>query len=114
MKFKEEYTFEQRKLESRRVLDKYPDRIPIICERNKRANIDEIDKKKYLVPNDLTCSQFVYVVRKRLYLPAEKAIFLFVNGTIPSSSQPLKMLYREHKDLDGFLYITYSDENVFG
>jgi len=114
MRFKQEYTFDQRKVEAYRVLAKYPDRIPIICERNQVANVEEIDKKKYLVPVDLTCGQFVYVIRKRLCLPAEKAIFLFVNGIIPSSSQSLSVLYLEHKDLDGFMYITYSDENVFG
>lgn len=46
----------------------------------------DIDKKKYLVPSDLTCGQFVYVIRKRLKLPAEKAIFLFVNGVIPPTA----------------------------
>lgn len=114
MKFKDEYTFDERKLESSRVLVKYTDRVPIICERNKNANIRDIDKKKYLVPCDLTCGQFVYVIRKRLCLPAEKAIFLFVNGIIPSSNQIMSVLYDERKDLDGFMYITYSDENVFG
>lgn len=114
MKFKQEFTFDQRLTESSRVLAKYPERIPIICERNSRSNVQDIDKKKYLVPCDLTSGQFVYVIRKRLCLRADKAIFLFVNGVIPSSSQNLASLYQEHKDLDGFLYITYSDENVFG
>lgn len=114
MKFKEEFTFNQRLAEASRVLTKYPDRIPIICERNYRSNVQDIDKKKYLVPGDLTCGQFVYVIRKRLCLRAEKAIFLFINGIIPSSNQNLASVYHEHKDLDGFLYITYSDENVFG
>ena len=112
--FKKEYTFDQRKLESSRVLAKYPDRVPIICGKHEYAKVNEIDKNKYLVPYDLTCGQFVYVIRKRLHLPAEKAIFLFVNGTIPSSSKDLSSLYDEHKHLDGFMYITYSDENVFG
>ena len=33
---------------------KYNDRIPVICEKNDKSDIDTIDKKKYLVPNDLT------------------------------------------------------------
>jgi len=74
----------------------------------------DIDKKKYLVPSDLTCGQFVYVIRKRLKLPAEKAIFLFVNGSIPPTAAMLNTVYEQHKDKDGFLYISYSDENVFG
>jgi GABA(A) receptor-associated protein len=56
----------------------------------------------------------VYVIRKRLKLPAEKAIFLFVNGSIPPTAAMLNTVYEQHKDKDGFLYISYSDENVFG
>ena len=47
-------------------------------------------------------------------LPSEKAIFIFINGIIPSSSSMLLDYYVEHKDPDGFLYITYASENVFG
>jgi len=36
------------------VPQKYPDRIPVICEKNERSDIATIDKKKYLVPSDLT------------------------------------------------------------
>jgi GABA(A) receptor-associated protein len=112
--FKSKYTFEERKKESSRVLSKYPDRIPIICERNTRSRMEEIDKNKYLVPNDLSAGQFIYVIRKRLRLPAEKAVFIFINGTIPSSHRTLAVLYDEHQDRDGFMYITYCEENVFG
>lgn len=48
MKFKEEYTFDQRSAESSRVLAKYPDRIPIICERNSRSNVQDMTKRSIL------------------------------------------------------------------
>jgi GABA(A) receptor-associated protein len=56
----------------------------------------------------------VYVIRKRLKLPAEKAIFLFVGRVIPPTAAMLNSIYEQYKDPDGFLYISYSDENVFG
>ena len=56
----------------------------------------------------------MYVIRKRIKLSSEQAIFLFVNGTIPSTSVVLYNLYDTCKDEDGFLYITYSGENTFG
>ena len=74
----------------------------------------KIDKKKYLVPSDLTVGQFMFVIRKRLKLPPEQAIFLFVNGTIPPTAALMNQIYDEHRDVDGFLYITYSGENTFG
>jgi len=114
--FKHEFKFQDRLDEARRVLSKYPDRIPIICERSLTATRDcpIIDKRKYLVPRDLTMGQFLYVVRKRLLLPPEKALFLFVKNTIPATTSQVNEVYQRYKDEDGYLYITYAQENTFG
>jgi hypothetical protein len=56
----------------------------------------------------------VYVIRKRIKLTAEKAIYVFVNDILPPTSSFMKALYEEHRDQDGFLYIKYSGENYFG
>ena len=114
--FKHTYPFTHRLNESTRIMNMYPDRLPIICERFEKASSDcpFIDKKKYLIPNDLTVGQFMYVIRNRLQLPPEKALFLFIDDTIPCTSQCLDLIYRLHKDKDGFLYISYTFENTFG
>lgn len=115
VQYKSRYTFDERVDETRKILTKYPDRIPIICEKNARSKeTPELDKHKYLVPYDLTVGQFMYVVRKRLSLPSEKAIYFFINGSIPASSVLLNQLYQNQKDADGFLYIHYSLESTFG
>jgi GABA(A) receptor-associated protein len=115
MSFKSNTLFSERKAESEKIIAKYPDRIPIICEKNQKSKTTpEIDKTKYLVPFDLTVGQFMYVIRKRIKLPPEQGIFLFINGYIPASSHMLNDLYYLYKDDDGFLYITYSSENTFG
>ena len=85
----------------------------VIVERAEKALID-LDKKKYLVPADLTVGQFVYVIRKRIKLSPEKAIFIFVNNVLPPTAALMSSIYDEHKDDDGFLYIAYSGENTFG
>ena len=112
--FKTEHSQEKRKVESARIRSKYPDRIPVICEKTPKSNVPDIDKKKYLVPSDLTVGQFVYVIRKRIKLPAEHAIFIFVNGNIPSNASLMSAVFDEHADPDGFLYVTYSGESTFG
>jgi GABA(A) receptor-associated protein len=114
--FKKEYTFEERLAESKRVLNKYPDKIPVICECSPSAGKDcpIIDKKKYLAPYDCTIGQFLYVIRKQLRMPSEKALFLFVNSTIPPTTALVKEIYIRYKDEDGYLYVTYSQENTFG
>ncbi len=41
MKFKSQHTFESRFQESSKIITKYPDRIPIICEKlNEKKNND--------------------------------------------------------------------------
>ncbi|KAG8659444.1 hypothetical protein MANES_02G038300v8 [Manihot esculenta] len=68
----------------------------------------------YLVPADLTVGQFVYVIRRRIKLSAEKAIFIFVDNVLPPTGAIMSAIYEEKKDEDGFLYVTYSGENTFG
>ncbi|KAF1335399.1 Autophagy-like protein 8, partial [Globisporangium splendens] len=82
--------------EAQRIRSKYPDRIPV------------------LVPADLTVGQFVYVIRKRIKLSPEKAIFIFINKRASANCALMSNIYEEQKDVDGFLYITYSGENTFG
>ena len=47
------------------------------------------DILRYLVPADLTVGQFVYVIRKRIKLSPEKAIFIFVDNVLPSTGNSL-------------------------
>jgi GABA(A) receptor-associated protein len=113
--FKREFSFQVRIEESSRVLAKYPDRRPIICEKAIHQNdLPDIDKKKYLVPYDLTIGQFIYVIRKRMNLRPEEGIFLFINNQIVSGTSIIGHIYEGSKDPDGFLYVKYTKENVFG
>ena len=113
--FKKIHTFEKRLEESTKIVAKYPNRIPIIVEKSTNStNIPNIDKKKFLVPNDLTIGQFMYVIRKRIHLNQEQAIYLFIDNTLPTISSIMSQIYNEHKDKDGFLYFNYSGENTFG
>lgn len=107
---------EARKASAASIRAKHPDRIPVIVDkRSGDSSLPDIDKKKFLVPADLTIGQFMYVIRKRIKLAPEQAIFLFVAaGTLPPSVATLQSVYDQHHDEDGFLYMTYSGENFFG
>ena len=113
--FKSKNTFEKRKTESNKIVIKYVDRIPIIVEvSDQDSKTLTLDKSKYLVPFDLTVGQFMFVIRKRLKIEAEKALFLFFNNTLQPASTPVSNVYKEYKDKDGFLYAIISLESVFG
>uniref|UniRef100_A0A6C0C650 Autophagy-related protein n=1 Tax=viral metagenome TaxID=1070528 RepID=A0A6C0C650_9ZZZZ len=112
--FKKKKTEEERIKESTKIIEKYPDRIPIVVEKSKKSKVKDIDKNKYLVPNDMTLSQFLYIIRKRINLDTSEALFFFVNNTLCNNTLLLSEVYNKFKDKDGFLYIEYSSENTFG
>jgi GABA(A) receptor-associated protein len=112
--FKDKHPFEKRLLESSRIMEKYPNRIPVICE-CVGGEVPDIDRKKYLVPSDLSMAGFLYVIRKRIKIKPEQSIYLFVGDSVMvAGCQIMGSVYAEHKDLDGFLYTCYSGENTFG
>ena len=113
--FKEKFVFEHRFNEARKIRQKYNDRVPVICEKAEGStDIPDLDKRKYLVPVDLTVGQFVYVIRNRIHIPPEQAIFVFINNSMAPTASLMSEVYRQHRDPDGFLYVTYSGENTFG
>lgn len=98
----------------------------VIVEKAPKARIGDLDKKKYLVPSDLTgkyvssvrfldsmkrhkpvkqqlklwesvlllVGQFYFLIRKRIHLRAEDALFFFVNNVIPPTSATMGLLYQ--------------------
>lgn len=104
-----------RKAEADRIRDRYPNRVPVIVERSARAvDIPQVPKSKYLAPQDMSIGQFIYVLRKSISLPPEKALFIFCGSELPTTATLLRELYATHGSDDGFLYITYSGESTFG
>lgn len=114
MSFKHQYSFEKRVFEAKRILSRYPDRIPVICEKSKNQKLPILNKIKYLVPSNITVGQFICVIRNKMNLRSEVAIFISIEGFIPSSTSLIGKLYENSKHSDGFLYIEYSAENTFG
>lgn len=113
--FKKEFSFAERFNDSKHIMTKYSERIPIICEKSTSSgDLPIMDKRKFLVPNSLKVCQFMFIIRKRMSLGAEEGLFLFINNAMVDSSAIIGELYERQKDKDGFLYVRYSKENVFG
>ena len=100
--------------ECSRILNKHPNRVPIIVCKEKNCTLLDIDKQKYLVPQDMNLGQFIYVIRKRIKLQPNEALFVLVNNSLMPSNKSLQEIYESNKDTDGFLYVVYSSENTFG
>jgi GABA(A) receptor-associated protein len=105
----------ERVKKSQFILEKYPDRVPIIIQPSKNDR-DEypIDKSKYITPRDLTLLQLQQIIRKRIKFPSEKALYMFINNKLYPITSIVGPVYDTNKDPDGFLYITYCQESTFG
>ena len=114
--YKEHYSFKYRLDEATRMLAKYPENILIILQRAKgcNQNCPIIQKNKYMIKNDTSFIQFMMIVRNNLKLPDNIGLFFYCGNIIPSPSNLIVQLYKEYKDADGYLYIYYNTENVFG
>ena len=101
--------------EAEKIKEKYPGRIPIfVTKATRAADIPDLPKHKYLAPSNLSVGQFIFILRRQIKLPPDRAMFIFVNDTLPTSSTLLAELYANHKDQDGALRMTYTSENTFG
>ena len=97
-----------------RIRERFPQRIPVIVY-PRNNTIKQIDKQKYLVPEDITFGQFVYIVRKRLKLADTEALFLFTEkNTIPPSSELFSVIDHKYRSSAGYVVVYYSFESVFG
>ncbi len=115
MYFQSTHSFEDRCKESKRIREKFPQRIPIIVERARNSqSVPELDKTRFLVPGEITVAQFLYVIRRRMTLPPETALYVFINDTLPLATADMREIYSQHANRDGFLYMKYAGENTFG
>lgn len=111
--FTKKYTVYERTQQATKLLEKYHDRVPVLIKSGNK-NTPEVDKFKYLVPSSLTVGEFIYIIRKRIKIKPEQAMFIFVNGVLPPVSSTVGAVYQEHHNQDSFLYMVYSLENTFG
>lgn len=105
----------QRKKEVEQILKKFPDKIPILLTKSKSSQITNIDKEKFLVPNNMTVGEFMFMIRKRIILESHQAIFIFFNNNLVNTSALMSEIYENYRNKDDeMLYASYSGENTFG
>jgi hypothetical protein len=105
-------------LKSRLLVTKYPNNIPVILEKSSTDKIlPDITKTKYIMPKDMTVSNIIQILRTNMKGSVNEysGIYLICDENIMlSGAQSVEYLYNNYKNKDGFLYIQYCGENVFG
>ncbi len=60
-------------------------------------------------------SVFCVCVRNRMALLPTQAFYLLINNSgLASMSLTMAQVYKDHQDEDGFLYMTYASQEMFG
>lgn len=105
-----------RKQEVENIRKKFPTKIPVVVERYQReVNLPLMDKTKFLVPQELTIMNFAIIIKKRLGVQTGRAFYFVINNqSMASTSKTVSEVYKEHRDDDGFLYMTYASQEMFG
>lgn len=90
------------------------DRIPCIAT-PKDDRTPTMNNERLLLPEDLTCQQLIHVLRKRVDMKPNQAIFVFCENKIVNGNSTVReLMYSQREHNDGRLYIVYALENVFG
>jgi len=97
--------------------EKYPDRCICFIQRETNCKtLPEMDKKRFLIPNEMPLIQVIGIIRKRMKIESDMAMFLFVGEKRKLYPATTLMIdaYNSEKSDDQMLYIYYNAENTFG
>jgi len=110
-----EFDIEKRLAECVKMRSKYPDKVPVIVDRGDNKS-PTIDKHKYLVPSNHTLLDFQALLRTKIKIAPNEALFCFIGqeGIMGQTSKTFGEIYDQHKSEDNYLYISYVLENTFG
>lgn len=107
--------------ESLRIINKFPNRIPVIVEKEDFSLNKMLTKNKFLVPYNTNVSYLLVILRKQLNLDSHIALFLFCDNILLSGNELIDKVYTDYKIKNNikkndnqFLYIQISKENTFG
>ncbi len=115
IKYFKERPLEERKERLAKLLEKNPNKIPIIFEKHQSSKLAESAALKFMSTASLNLSYFANQIRTALQLSPETALFFSTaDCKIIKHSCLIGELYESSKDPDGFLYVQYREIETFG
>ncbi|MCQ2819123.1 MAG: hypothetical protein MJ252_17815 [archaeon] len=113
-KYKKETNINERIKISKNILEQ--ERVPLVCEADPKSRLNIYGKTHFIVPYEMTVSQFTQILRKKIKIDSETSLFLTINGKISLTGNDMMFeIYNKYKDPeDNLLYIMYSTELIWG
>ena len=67
------------------------------------------------MPKAFTVGEVLSVIRSKLNLTREQGLVLMASGKyILKQNTSIAEVYEQYRDEDGFLYLLYAEENIYG
>ena len=127
VRFKDKYDQEKRVKCHIDAINKFPTKLALIVERaptnaaqassSEASNprLKTIANPKFMMPKAFTVGEVLAVLRTRLDLTREEGLVLFAKEKyMLRPNTKLEDVYNRYKDEDGFLYLVYAEENIYG
>ena len=113
--YPEDYTLTEKINFTSKMNQKYPDRVPVIIGKATNEKIlQNIDNTKYLIPKNLKMRDLLMIIRKKVKIGDQQALFLFAGQNLVPMNMTIEEVYNTYHHPDTFLYIFYTLENTFG
>jgi microtubule-associated protein 1 light chain len=67
------------------------------------------------MPKVFTVGEVLTIIRKKLSMEPSEGLILLANGKqLLKNDMPIQTVFHKYQDQDGFLYLTYELENIYG
>ena len=81
----------------------------------KNSKLPQLEKNKFLIPNEYLAYQFAQIIRQRLKLPKSSSLFMFIDDKVMLKADSFMTdVYFTRRNEDGFLYVTIDNEITMG
>ena len=114
--FKKKVPAAKRRQQVISLLKNNPNKIPIILEKEPQCHAEPLEKTRFLLSKEFTVNQFTKMIRALMKISNDEALFFSAKGKYTiTGEKPMSQIYKDYKDKDdGFLYIAYTTEIVYG
>lgn len=92
----ERVDIERRLSDTKRVLEKYKNHIPVLVEKSPGMDID-LKQQKFLVNRSLTIGEFMITFRRHIRMNPNKTIYFLINNQLYPGSTSMGEIYNRNK-----------------
>ena len=113
--YESEQELQKQVLKVQKLMEKNPNRIPIVIVFEKETEtMFGVAKKKLLIPGNYKINDLLKTIKKDCTITSDKALYFFTKNVMVKQNDTIKALYDKYKSDDILLYIRCTGMPTFG